>query len=85
MSKSVKIKSLLANLFIKFGLILILAVVIFLAAGIAGNADVNSNTGIYDIWINGTYAGRQNITDCTYNEKTIGSGVIIQFIPNPLQ
>ncbi len=62
MSKSVKIKSLLANLFVKFGLILILAAVIFLAVGITGNADVDSNTGIYDVWINGAYAGRQNIT-----------------------
>ncbi len=75
MSKSVKIKSLLANLFIKFGLILILAVVIFLAAGIAGNADVNGNTGIYDVWINGAYVGRQNITT-TEDE----AGVIIPLV-----
>lgn len=75
MSKSGKIKSLLANLFIKFGLVLIFAAVILLAAGIAGNADVKSNMGIYDVWINGAYAGRQNITT-TEGE----AGVIIPLV-----
>lgn len=55
MDKSLRTKNLLANLYIKFGLLLIIALIVLIAFGILSNAKIDRESSTWDTWINGIY------------------------------
>ncbi len=62
MDKSLHTKNLLANLYIKFGLLLIIALIVLIAFGILSNTKIDRESSTWDTWINGVYMGRHTVT-----------------------